>query len=113
MNDEQMLCFQKLDMYVVAKELAVRVHRAKIKDAELRDNAERASKSAFLQVSEGLPHDSIPMRRKYFTCARASAAEVAGATDLAFALDAIDEDAAMEILALAKRLHMMLRGAMR
>jgi four helix bundle protein len=112
MNDNQ-ISFQRLDVYCVAKELAVRVHAARIRDAELRDQAERASKSAFLQVSEGLPHDSLAMRRKYFTCARGSAGEVAAAIDLSLALSAIDANAARDIHALAKRLHMMLRGAMR
>jgi four helix bundle protein len=113
MNDEVLMPFQRLDMYVVAKELAVRVHAGRIRDAELRDQAQRASKSAFLQVSEGLPHDSVAMRRKYFSCARASASETAGAVDLAHALNAIDAQDAIDIQALAKRLHMMLRGAMR
>ncbi len=113
MNDEQLLTFQRLDMYVVAKALAVAVVKARVRDAELRDQAERAAKSAFLQVSEGLPHDGMPMRRKYFSCARGSACEVAAAVDLARSLGAIEEDTAVEILGLAKRLHMMLRGAMR
>jgi four helix bundle protein len=113
MNDEQLLSFQRLDLYVVAKDMAVRVHRAGIRDAELKDQAERASKSAFLQVSEGLPHDSMPMRRKYFSCARGSTSETAAAVDLALALQAIGANDANDIQALAKRLHMMLRGAMR
>ena len=113
MNDEQLISFQRLDVYVVAREIAVKVCGAKIRDGELRDQAERAAKSAFLQVSEGLPHDSVAMRRKYFSCARGSACEVAAAVDLALRLDAIDGGAATEILSLAKRLHMMIRGAMR
>lgn len=50
--------FMKLDVYSVAKELAVRVQGACIRDAELRDQATRATKSAFLNLSEGLPSDS-------------------------------------------------------
>jgi four helix bundle protein len=107
------LSSQRLDLYVVAKELAVRVCGTRIRDAELRDPAEWAAKSAFLQVSEGLPHDGVPMRRKYFSCARGSAGEVAAAVDLALALNAIDAGAAEQIIALAKRVHMMLRGTMR
>ena len=54
MNDESLLPFQRLDAYKVAKELAKRVHEAQIRDAELRDQATRASKSAFLGLCEGL-----------------------------------------------------------
>jgi hypothetical protein len=36
---------QRLDAYVVAKEIAKRVHEAKIRDNELRDQATRAAKS--------------------------------------------------------------------
>ncbi len=53
MNNEQ-FPFQKLDSYRVAREFARRVHEAKIKDAELRDQATRAAKSAFLGLCEGL-----------------------------------------------------------
>jgi hypothetical protein len=53
------------------------------------------------------------MRRKYFSCARGSADEVAAAVDLALALNAIGREDANDIQALARRLHMMLRGAMR
>jgi hypothetical protein len=55
---------QKLDAYVVAKEIAKRVHEAKIRDTELRDQATRAAKSCFLTLCEGLPNDGVAMRRK-------------------------------------------------
>ncbi len=74
--------FQRNDAYKVAKDLAIAVVAAKIRDAELRDQASRSSKSAFLQTAEGLPNDSVPMRRKYFICARNSACETAAALDL-------------------------------
>src|SRR4051812_9944051 len=47
--------FQRLDIYVEAKELARLVHEARIQDAELRDQATRVAKSTFLRLSEGLP----------------------------------------------------------
>lgn len=111
MNDA--LAFQNLDVYVVAKELAVLVHRAKISDAELRDQANRAAKSAFLQLSEGLPNDGIAMRRKYFTCSRNSVCEVAAAMDLAVAIEAIDAATGREALALCVRLRTMVTRLMR
>jgi hypothetical protein len=39
-------------VYVAAKELAHRVHAANIKDAALRDQATRASKSVYQRVSK-------------------------------------------------------------
>ena len=58
--------FQRLDAYRCARSLAALVHRAAIRDAELRDQATRAAKSAFLNLCEGLPDDRPAMRRKYF-----------------------------------------------
>lgn len=104
------LPFQKLDCYAVARELARRVHAAGISDAELRDQATRASKSAFLNLCEGLPSDRPAVRRRYFLCADGSLHETAGAVDLAAAIGAIDPVEAAELLALAVRLRAMLRG---
>ena len=56
------LAFQTLDSYIAAKELARRVHIAKISDAELRDQATRAAKSTFLCLCEGLPNTSTAMK---------------------------------------------------
>ena len=111
MNEE--LRFQRLDAYKVAKELARRVHSARIRDRELRDQATRASKSAFLGLCEGLPSDSAGIRRRHFDIANNSLHEVVGAVDLAGAIDALDAEAAGEILALAVRLKRMLRALMR
>jgi four helix bundle protein len=105
--------FQRLDAYAVARTLAARVHRASIADAELRDQATRAAKSAFLNLCEGLPDDRPAMRRKYFASADGSLHEVAGAVDLASAIGALGEDEAAAILALAFRLRGILRGLLR
>jgi four helix bundle protein len=109
-NDATQLPFQRLEIYVIAKEIAVLVHRAEIGDAELRDQALRASKSAFLNLSEGLPGDSAPMRRRYFSSAAGSVCETAAAVDLAAALGLIDGAIAREILALCVRMKQMLRA---
>jgi hypothetical protein len=61
-----LLSFQKLDAYQVAKQIAVVVHKAGVRDAELRDQATRAAKSTFLRLAEGLPLTAPGMRRKYF-----------------------------------------------
>jgi four helix bundle protein len=105
--------FQRLDVYSVSRAVAERVQRATISDAELRDQARRASKSAFLNLCEGLPSWSAPMRRKFFDCAHGSVCELIGAIDLAHAIGAIDADAARAILDDANRLRAMVRALRR
>jgi len=112
MNHEQ-LPFQRLDSYQVAHELAQRVHQCKIRDAELRDQATRATKSAFLGPCEGLPSDAAGIRRRHFDIANNSLHEAIGAIDLAAAIGALDESIAGELLTLAVRLKRMLRGLTR
>lgn len=107
------LPFQRLDCYAAARALASLVHRAGIRDAELRDQATRAAKSAFLCLCEGLPNDRPAMRRKYFTESDNSLHETVGAVDLAAAIGAIGQAEAAEIQRVAGRLRAMLRGLMR
>jgi len=105
--------FQRMDAYRHARELARRVHASSIADAELRDQATRAAKSAFLNLCEGLPDDRPAVRRRYFRQADGSVHEVAGALDLAAAIGALDERVARETIALAARVRALLRGLMR
>jgi four helix bundle protein len=109
-NEEITLPFQRLDVYCVAKELVRRVHRGPIRDAELRDQATRASKSAFLGLCEGLPSDSSGIRRRHFEIANNSLHEVVGAVDVAEAIGAMTASDAHEVLALAVRVKRMLRA---
>lgn len=109
----ELLPFQKLDVYVAAKELARLVHTAHIRDAELRDQATRAAKSVFLQLCEGLPHRGTPLGRRYFATANASLCETLGAMDLAAAIGAVAGDKADAAQALGVRLTNMLRALMR
>ncbi len=104
MENDEGFRFQKLDAYKVAKEIAVRVHEARIADAELRDQATRAAKSAFLGLCEGLPNEQPGLRRRYFTQSRNSVCEMAGAVDLSAAIGAMDRSQAEALLALALRL---------
>ena len=108
MENQELFPFQKLDAYKVAREIAVRVHEARIADPELRDQATRAAKSAFLNLCEGLPNDQPGLRRRYFTQARNSVCELAGAVDLSAALGAMNTDAARLVLSLSLRLKRML-----
>jgi four helix bundle protein len=108
--DDNRFPMQQLDVYKVALELARRVHEAKLQDSELRDQATRASKSAFLNIGEGLPHDQPGLRRRYFTSANGSVHETVAAVDLALALSAVSPGDAEAIQALALRLKRMLRA---
>jgi four helix bundle protein len=105
--------FQKLDVYKLARQLAALVQRMNIRDAELRDQATRASKSAFLNLCEGLPDDRGAMRRKYFAQADGSLHETAGAVDLAAAIGAVPQERADEALAVAVRVRAMIRGLLK
>ncbi len=109
---KHLLPCQRLDVYIAAKGLARHVREAKIRDAELRDQATRAAESTFLNLCEGLPNDSAPMRRKYFQGANSSLHETVGAVDLALAIGAVAERDADLIQELAVRLKPMLRALM-
>lgn len=107
------LPFQRLDAYVVTRELARVVCGATIKDAELRDQATRAVKSAFLNLAEGLPDDRPAVRLRYFKQADGSVHEVVAALDLAAVIGALDPRVAGEAMGLAGRVRALLRGLMR
>ena len=111
--NRELLPFQKLDAYVVAKELAKLTHQAAIRDCELRDQATRAAKSAFLGLCDGLPSDASGIRRRDFDIANNSLHELIGAVDLADAIEAVDSEIAAKLLSLAARLKRMLRALAR
>ena len=113
MTNDQRLPFQRLDVYIVAKEFAQRVHEAKISDAELNDQATRAAKSAFLHTCEGLPNRRVAMRRRYFTGATNSLYEALGAMDLARAISAVSQQDADAAQALGVRFAQLLGALLR
>src|SRR6266852_8644165 len=113
MKTENFFAFQNLDCYRVARELAKRVHHARIRDRELRDQATRASKSCFLCLCEGLPNEGAALRHKYFVEARNSLAETVGAVDLAAAIGVVREEDADAIQALGSRVRRMLTALLR
>ena len=110
MENQECFKFQQLDAYKVAREIAVRVHEARISDGELRDQATRAAKSAFLGLCEGLPNEMPGSRRRCFTQSRNSVCELAGAVDLSAAIGAMSSAEAEAIIALLLRLKRMLRA---
>jgi four helix bundle protein len=105
--------FQKLEVYIQSRELAAGVHRAGIGDTELRDQATRAAKSVFLNVSEGLPDTQLGVRRRHFTIARNSLCEVAAAVDLAVAIGALPAPVAGQLVAQLRRVAGLLAGLLR
>lgn len=113
MSNDDRLPFQRLDVYVAARAFAKAIHDAGIRDAELRDQATRASKSTFCSLCEGLPSRSTAMRRKHFAIADGSLHEALGAVDLAAAIGAVDADNAQVIQALGARTLRLLRGLAR
>ena len=108
--NSSLLPFQKLDAYIVAKELAKRTHQAGIRDCELRDQATRAAKSTFLGLCEGLPSDAGGIRKRHFDIANNSLHELISAVDLADAIGALDGEVAAELISLAVRVKRMLRA---
>ncbi|NUP13889.1 MAG: four helix bundle protein [Polyangiaceae bacterium] len=107
------LGFQKLDVYVVAREFACLVHQAGIADAELRDQATRAAKSAFLNIAEGLPDRRQGVRHRHFNIARGSLAEAVAALDCAVALGALEAARVAPLRASASRLAALLGALLR
>ncbi|MEO8877680.1 MAG: four helix bundle protein [Polyangiaceae bacterium] len=102
--------FQKLDVYVAAKELAVLIHQARISDAELRDQATRAAKSCFLNLAEGLPSRQLGVRRRHFTHALGSLAEVCAAIELASAIGIVDDTFERSAHDLTTRIAQLIHG---
>src|SRR5713101_3919453 len=107
-NDSALFAFQQLDIYRVARELAVAIKEADIRHTELRDQASRASISAFLTLAEGLPNKGAGMRRKYFTESNNSLHETMAAVDLASGLGLLDPPQAARIQELGLRFRKML-----
>ena len=101
---------RRLDACKVAREICVRVYAAKISNAQLRDQAERAAGSMFLQLAEGLPIEGAGLRKKYFTESHASLHELVAALDLASVSKFMNAEEANAIIGLAERERRMLRG---
>jgi four helix bundle protein len=113
MNQQHLFPVQKLDAYRVARELARRVHEARIRDRELRDQATRAAKSCFLCLCEGLPNDGAALRQKYFVEARNSLAETVSAMDLAGLIGVARQEDVEAIQELGFKLRAMLIALLR
>ena len=113
MTGDTQFAFQRLDIYRVSRELMVLVVAARIRDVEFRDQATRAVKSQFLNISEGLPSGTLAKRRKYFEDAQRSLFECVAAVDGGHGIEAIDSARVGQIMPLSHRVDMMLRKLMK
>ena len=113
MNDDRQFPHQRLDAYIATRAMALAVFRAKIRDSDLRDQAQRAARSVFLQLSEGLPSDRPAMRKAYFERARDSLFELVSVIDLAQLVGAMDAAHQREVHDLALRVRAMLVALLR
>ena len=105
--------FQQLDIYTSARDLAVQIHRLGVGDAELRDQLRRASKSAFLNIAEGLPAARSALKQRYFATAIGSLCEVQAALDLCGALGLASEVEVVRLQRLTVRITQMTRAMKR
>src|SRR5205085_6646870 len=110
MENRQLFSFQRLGVYRVALQFAQLVHGAPIIDAELRNQARRSAKSAFLQLCEGLPNYGEGLRRKYFTESSNSLHETVGNIDLACVIGALPAEHAALLQRVAFQFKRLLGG---
>jgi four helix bundle protein len=102
-----------MPMTDAARDLMRVVHEARIRDTEFRDQATRAAKSVFLNLSEGLPRGTDAKRRKYFEDAQRSLFECVAAMDGAAVSGAVDQQHLREAVTLSHRVDAMVRRLMR
>ena len=91
--------------------LAVRA--CHIRDAKLRDEAARSSKSACLNTAEGAGRVTRADKARAFAIARAEAVEAAAAVDIAVLCGDCAEEAGVVVYRLADRLVALLTGLCR
>src|SRR2546421_3510560 len=82
-NETTLLLHEKLIAWQVACELLRVVRDARIRDANLRDQAMRAAQSACLNIAEANGRVSRADRRRVFGIARGEATEAAAAVRIA------------------------------
>jgi four helix bundle protein len=103
----------RLVAYQVALELLTLVRKANIRDAKLRDQALRASKSVCLNVAEAAGRTSPADKARVFGIARGEALEVAAALEIAHVAGDVDAASADLGAHIADRLYALLTGLAR
>src|SRR5512139_1668693 len=103
----------KLVAYQVSLEFLAAVRAAGIRDADLRDQAMRAAKSACLNIAEGAGRKSRADKARVFAIARGEACEAVAAVEIAAAAGDAREEAARVAVRVAGRLVALLTGLAR
>src|SRR5437763_14896963 len=83
MTNFSKLPHERLHAYQEARSLLVCVHRAKIADGKLRDQAMRAARSICLNIAEGAGRCSVPDKARAYAIARGETCEVVAALEIA------------------------------
>jgi four helix bundle protein len=113
MTEMPKLPHHKLIAYGVARDLLLAVRAAQVRDAKLRDEALRSTKSACLNCAEGAGRVSLPDKARAFTIARGEACEAAAAIEVAALCGDASAEAAHRVAQLANRLVAMLTALTR
>src|SRR5580698_4737545 len=103
----------KLVAFEVARELLLAVRACHIRDAKLRDEASRSSKSACLNIAEGAGRVTRADKARAFAIARAETVEAAAAVEIAALCGDCSDAAALGIAKIADRLVALLTGLCR
>jgi four helix bundle protein len=103
----------KLVAYQVSLEFLAAVRAAAIRDANLRDQAMRAAKSACLNIAEGAGRKSRADKARVFAIARGEACEAVAAVEIAAAAGDAGDQAARDAARIAGRLVALLTGLAR
>jgi four helix bundle protein len=99
--------------YGVALELLQAVLAARISDAKLRDEAERAAKGTCLNLAEGAGRSTRADKARAYAIARGELVEAIAAVEIAAMCGRANRDAVPNVVELGNRLHAMLTGLIR
>ena len=103
----------KLIAFGVARDLLLAVRACHIRDAKLRDEALRSSKSACLNTAEGAGRVTRADKARSFAIARAEAVEAAAAVEIAVMSGDASEGSLERVMSSANRLVALLTGLIR
>ena len=113
MQNTRGLPHHKLIVFGVACEMIAEVHRARISDAKLRDEALRVAKGMGWNIAEGAGRVTRADKARAFTIARGECVEAAAAVEIAALLGAVSEESSRRVAAHADRVVAMLTGLIR
>jgi four helix bundle protein len=99
--------------YAVALELLEAVLAARISDAKLRDEAERAAKGTCLNLAEGAGRSTRADKARAYAVARGELIEAIAAAEIAAMCGRANRDAVARVVKVGSRLNAMLAGLVR